>query len=95
MHDIVENAVVVALLKKPHCLHEGTDRLWLTNAWEDRLKTEAKIEAGFSKSITAIVKDMVRSTSVLNFLMNTCLFLAAMSALLAALPKQPETQPTP
>ncbi|CAE7382186.1 unnamed protein product [Symbiodinium natans] len=34
---------------------------------------DQRLQAGFSKSITAIVKDMVRSTSVLNFLMNTCL----------------------
>ena len=89
MRDIVENSIITTLMKHSRCLDRGAGGLWLEGALVDCCKTEAKIEAGFNEAITALVRDMIREsgdrgTSILNYLTNLCLFLAAMSLLMDA-----------
>ena len=59
----------------------------LTNALKDRVSEETKVAAGFSLGVTLLIKDMIREsgdrgTNVLNFLINTCMFLASISIML-------------
>ncbi|CAE7239747.1 ANKRD50 [Symbiodinium natans] len=53
----------------------------------DRVSEETKVAAGFSLGVTLLIKDMIREsgdrgTNVLNFLINTCMFLASISIML-------------
>ena len=78
---------MVSLLKEAYLLDESDGGVWLTKARRDRLKEECRIESGFSKGVTLLIQDMIREsgdrgTSVLNYLINCCLFLASLSIML-------------
>ena len=82
--DMVENSIITTLMKDAHLLNEGDGGVWLASTLRDRLKEECKLEAGFGKTVTALSRDVIREsgdrrTSILNYLINTCLLLANIS----------------
>ena len=55
IRDIVENSVLVALLKEAHLLDESDGGVWLVKAPHERVEEECKIDSGFSKGVTMII----------------------------------------